>query len=115
MHVVTNPVWFDSKNELFTHADKSLMIIYPDDSQQLVHLRIIIADPNGANAGKYSVMVWQSWPEEVSFTPVSTQIPPPVSQIQVWERYLDGYAVSRIKNAKKEDFYGSDCVLQLVD
>ena len=96
-----SPIWHDATLELLAMDDKPISI-FEGDTEMRADIRIEKADPNGREAGKISVMVWQifgddddgAWEPVVSASPTR---PMKTSEIHQWKRYLNRAALDLVR------------------
>jgi len=76
--------------------DRSLVLEQEGDHKTPGFLRVSLADPTGPEAGKCSVLFWQTWVEGGN-TWANANEPIPTGQSRSWQRYLSPEAVKRIE------------------
>jgi hypothetical protein len=87
-------VWMKPTPEIQA-LDKRTIVVEQDGHKTPATLRVRKADPNGPDAGKCSVAVWQTWVEgENEWANAGSKIP--TGQSRSWQRYLPPQALKLI-------------------
>jgi hypothetical protein len=105
------PTWFEPTDKIRALDDKSVLII-DGDHQTPAKLRLGSADLHGANAGKYSVKAQQAMIGNIPKWTDAGKTPPPVEQIQVWQKFLNEAAVNSLRENDEEPEFG-ELILKL--
>jgi hypothetical protein len=88
--------WMTPTPEIQALHDRSLLVEQDGDNKTPGFLRVSSADPAGADAGKCSVLFWQTWVEGDN-TWANASEPIPTGQSRSWQRYLSPDAVKLIE------------------
>ena len=92
--------------------DRSMLLEQAGDSKTPGFLRVSSADPAGADAGKCSVLFWQTWVEGGrEWANVGSVIP--TGQIGGWQCYLSADALKHIEKNPDPQFGELRLVLPL--
>jgi hypothetical protein len=89
-------VWVEPTPETQALHNRSLLLEQDGDSRTPGYLRVSRADPAGADAGKCSVLFWQTWVEGHNKWANAGE-PIPTGQSRTWQRYLSPEAVKLIE------------------
>ena len=95
------PVWMDPTAEI--HAlDGESILVKQESGDKSAKLRVNLADPNGPDAGKCKVAVWNTWTEDFKWGSSGTAS----GRTGVWEQYLSPEAIKLIGKNPKDQQYG---------
>lgn len=90
------PVWMTPTPEIQALHERSLLLEQDDNSKTPGSLRVSSADRAGPDAGKCSILFWQTWIEGDN-TWANSSEPMPTGQSRSWQRYLSPEAVKLIE------------------
>ena len=99
------PTWFEPTDEIRALDDKSVLII-DRNHQTPAKLRVESADPQSTNAGKCAIKAQQAMiGNSIEWTDAGTT-PPPVEQINVWEKFLNKAAINSLRENDEGPQFG---------
>ncbi len=105
------PTWFEPTAKIRALDDKSVLIV-DGNHETPATLRVESANPQGAHTGKCSVKAQQAMiGNNIKWTDVGTT-PPPVEQINVWEKFLNEPAINSLRENDEGPQFG-ELVLKL--
>jgi hypothetical protein len=99
------PVFLTPTREIRALDEKSILITVPSGSATPAKIRVAGADPQGRDASKCSVAVWQASVDHVEWADVGSGQPIPAGQSHEWRRFVTVDAVNLIRPNEDDPTY----------